>query len=64
MGKDRTGVVFAILLILAGVSEETVSEEYSLSRPALEPLLPRIFALVQQLAPGGTSETACHQIAK
>ena len=64
MGKDRTGVVFAILLILAGVSEETVSEEYILSRLALEPLFPRIFALVQQTAPGGTSETDCRQIAK
>lgn len=64
MGKDRTGVVFAILLILAGVSEETVSEEYSLSGAALEPLLPRIFALAQQMAPGGTSQTDCHLIAK
>ncbi|CEJ60769.1 hypothetical protein PMG11_09331 [Penicillium brasilianum] len=64
MGKDRTGVVLAVLLILAGVSKETVSEEYCLSGAALEPLLPKVFALAQQMAPCGTSETDCHRIAK
>lgn len=64
MGKDRTGLIFAILLSLAGVPEETVAEEYSLSELALEPLLPSVLVLVQQAAPCGTSEKDCHRIAQ
>lgn len=55
MGKDRTGVVFALLLWLAGVSEEIVAAECSLSEDALQCLIPGIFRLVQQTAPCGTS---------
>lgn len=64
MGKDRTGIIFAILLSLAGVRKETVSEEYSLSGKALEPLLPKIVALVQEMGPYGTSETDCRRVAQ
>jgi protein tyrosine/serine phosphatase len=31
LGKDRTGVVFAILLCIAGVSKELMAIEYSIS---------------------------------
>ncbi len=62
MGKDRTGVVFALLLWLAGVSEEIVSAEYSLSEDALECLIPGIFRLVQEAAPCGTSVEECQRI--
>jgi protein-tyrosine phosphatase len=37
-GKDRTGMVSAILLELAGVSRETIAEDYALSAEFLRPL--------------------------
>ncbi|KAG2415988.1 hypothetical protein HFD88_007180 [Aspergillus terreus] len=42
VGKDRTGVVFAILLSLAGVPDEVVAAEYSLSTLGLYPAKPNI----------------------
>ena len=38
-GKDRTGVVAALLLSVAGVPREAIAEDYALSRPGLLPLL-------------------------
>lgn len=37
-GKDRTGIVVALLLSIAGVPRETIIEDYSLSEVQLEPL--------------------------
>ena len=37
-GRDRTGVIAGILLILAGASDETVSLDYLLSRIGSEPV--------------------------
>lgn len=48
MGKDRTGVIFALLLSIAGVSRELVAAEYSLSEEALKSHLPEISKLVQK----------------
>ncbi|KAJ6076780.1 protein-tyrosine phosphatase-like protein [Penicillium canescens] len=48
LGKDRTGVVFALLLSLAGVPREVVAAEYNLSEEALEPYLPEVSKIVQQ----------------
>ncbi|KAL5355224.1 tyrosine phosphatase family-domain-containing protein [Aspergillus floccosus] len=42
VGKDRTGVVFAIILSLAGVPDEIVAAEYSLSTLGLYPAKPNI----------------------
>ena len=39
-GKDRTGVVIALLLTLAGVSPETVADEYALTDIGLSELRP------------------------
>lgn len=39
-GKDRTGVVVALLLMLAGVEDEKIAEEYSLTDLGLEHLKP------------------------
>jgi hypothetical protein len=44
MGKDRTGIIFAILLSLAGVSNGNIASEYSLSEVSLKSTLPRITA--------------------
>ncbi|HKA49831.1 MAG TPA: tyrosine-protein phosphatase [Candidatus Dormibacteraeota bacterium] len=38
-GKDRTGVVSALLLSVAGVPRDVIAEDYALSRLALRPLL-------------------------
>jgi protein tyrosine/serine phosphatase len=39
-GKDRTGVVVALLLSLAGVPEETIADEYALTDLGLADLKP------------------------
>jgi len=39
-GKDRTGVVVALLLMLVGVEDEKIAEEYSLTDLGLEHLKP------------------------
>jgi protein-tyrosine phosphatase len=36
-GKDRTGIVSALLLRLAGVAHETIGEDYSVTAANLEP---------------------------
>lgn len=36
-GKDRTGIVTALLIRLAGVSIDEIADDYSLSAPNLEP---------------------------
>lgn len=38
-GKDRTGLVVALLLLVAGVSAEAVADDYALSGHNLEPLM-------------------------
>jgi len=39
VGKDRTGLVSALLLRLAGVPEDAVVEDYALSGPVVGPLV-------------------------
>ena len=51
MGKDRTGVIVGLLLSLAGVPNETVAEEFSLSETHLEHLQPRISEIVRSIDP-------------
>jgi protein-tyrosine phosphatase len=36
-GKDRTGLIAALLLALGGVPEETIAEDYALSQACLQP---------------------------
>ena len=38
-GKDRTGVVIALLLSLAGVSDDVIVEDYAISNALLQPLM-------------------------
>ncbi|KAJ5116054.1 hypothetical protein N7456_000402 [Penicillium angulare] len=51
MGKDRTGVIFALILSLAGVPREIVAAEYSMSEEGLKHQLPHISTLVQKAIP-------------
>ncbi|BCS25507.1 tyrosine-protein phosphatase [Aspergillus puulaauensis] len=58
MGKDRTGVIFAIILSLAGVPDDIVAEEYSRSEVALESALPGIAAAIEKALPEVTADDA------
>ncbi len=44
-GKDRTGVVVALVLALLGVDDETVAEDYALSSEAMNGLRERAMAI-------------------
>lgn len=57
MGKDRTGIIFAILLTLAGVPDDIVADEYSRSEAALESALPKIAAAIGRTLPGQMDST-------
>jgi protein-tyrosine phosphatase len=50
-GKDRTGVLSALLLGLAGVSDETIAEDYALTTQAMLHLRPKLMAQLE--ATGG-----------
>lgn len=43
-GKDRTGVIAALLLSLGGVAPDVVAEDYAMTRPLLEPIIPELEA--------------------
>jgi protein-tyrosine phosphatase len=45
-GKDRTGVLVAVLLALLGVPDGTIAEDYALSARAMEALLARLLERV------------------
>jgi protein-tyrosine phosphatase len=41
-GKDRTGILVAVILALLGVPDETIADDYALSTKAMEGLLQRV----------------------
>ena len=43
-GKDRTGVVCAILLMLAGVTDDAICEDYAQTEIYMEPVLVQLCA--------------------
>lgn len=45
-GKDRTGVVVAVLLALLGVPDEVIADDYALSARAMDDLLQRVIERV------------------
>ena len=45
-GKDRTGTCAALILLMLGVSGETVVEDHQLSNIYIADLLPKIFKLI------------------
>lgn len=47
-GKDRTGVLSALLLLLAGVDEETVTQEYCYTQVLLAPLVEKLKSTVPE----------------
>ena len=57
-GKDRTGIIAALLLALAGVGEEDIVEDYALTKAQIAPLLDNIIANAQ-----ARSENMAHFLA-
>lgn len=51
MGKDRTGVVIAVLLSLAGAPNHIIAEEYALSEAALGEALSEIATAIKKAMP-------------
>jgi protein-tyrosine phosphatase len=49
-GKDRTGLVAALLLALAGVPHATIAEDYALSQVCLQPIFDQRLAQEPDLA--------------
>ncbi len=47
-GKDRTGLVAALLLALAGVADATILDDYALTKPMIAPLLDRLIAEAEE----------------
>ncbi|MDL2401880.1 tyrosine-protein phosphatase [Rhizobium mayense] len=43
-GKDRTGMIAALLLGAAGVDRDTIVADYALTRPAIEPIVAELLA--------------------
>lgn len=48
VGKDRTGLVIALLLAAAGVPHATIAVDYASSGRNLEPMLPELMAAAQR----------------
>ena len=59
-GKDRTGVLSALILAFLGVPDETIVEDYALSGPAMERLLRAAQGRVPRLGGGGRAVRAVH----
>ena len=56
VGKDRTGIISALLLAIAGVSPETIAQDYNLSDVYLAPLY-------EELRPQAERENFTHLLA-
>lgn len=47
-GKDRTGLIAALLLALAGVATATVLDDYALTKPMIAPMIDRLVAEAEE----------------
>jgi len=52
-GKDRTGIISAMLLSLAGVEDNAIAADYALTRTLAEPLIERLRAAALARGVGG-----------
>ncbi len=57
-GKDRTGLIVALTLLVLGVSEEDVITNYTLSEKGLEKERPKLLAV--EFREFGINEEFCH----
>lgn len=62
-GKDRTGVIIALLLSIAGVDDKAIAEEYALTDLGLHDWLQQnIDRLMQNPASGGDREKVTRMV--
>ena len=62
-GKDRTGVLAALILALAGVDDRSIAEEYALTEIGLAPLGPAMLEhLLKEPALNGNREGALNML--
>ncbi|KAH9018072.1 protein-tyrosine phosphatase-like protein [Lactarius pseudohatsudake] len=61
-GKDRTGIAAALLLLLAGVSNDAISADYSLTRIGREPMRPIILSRLAREPIFASDPTAAHNM--
>jgi len=54
LGKDRTGVLCAIILSLAGVDDDIVAQEYALTT---EGIREKVVSVIAEIRPGGPGIT-------
>lgn len=62
LGKDRTGIVFALLLSLVGVPDEAIATEYILSEQGLEPAGAKMVSMLGALCPDLALETVTRTV--
>jgi protein tyrosine/serine phosphatase len=61
-GKDRTGVFAALVLNLAGVDDETIAQEYSLTEMGLKEWMPWALAYVEKSLPFRAEDESVKQM--
>ncbi|KAM3547415.1 hypothetical protein ARSEF4850_010040, partial [Beauveria asiatica] len=54
LGKDRTGVVVALLLALLGASDDQIADDFALSGPGLAPMFAQTMSFVGEYYPSYT----------
>ncbi|PMB73879.1 hypothetical protein BM221_001306 [Beauveria bassiana] len=54
LGKDRTGVVVALLLALLGASDDQIADDFALSGPGLEPMFAQTMKFIGEYYPNYT----------
>ncbi|KAN0140336.1 tyrosine-protein phosphatase [Lactarius tabidus] len=61
-GKDRTGIAAALLLLLAGVSNDAISADYALTRIGREPMRPIVLSRLAREPIFASDPTAAHNM--
>jgi protein tyrosine/serine phosphatase len=56
-GKDRTGVLAALVLSLVGVPDEVIAQDYALTRIGIEPQKETLTSIITRWKPEWTEET-------
>lgn len=57
LGKDRTGVIIALLLALAGVADDLIADDYARSAPELLKMLPQCMKFARENFPSQESRS-------
>lgn len=63
LGKDRTGLIVGLLLSLAGVPQDTIAEDFSLSEIHLKHLQPRLADIIELIDPNEENVAALVKMA-